>query len=317
MLLASVTIGGGALVTGCATTPPWLRLPGQPLTTEQQIERIRMVATTLDQARINATTWKATPAQVTVLDWALDTIASQCEALRMEVPPRTSVSAAPLGSASPAGTPSPIPTASTTPVTSPIATLMSVLRQTGQHHHVDALADPEHPLVWASMAAWAFTTADLLEHNRGLVAPTQPLKMPRAVKPAEALNQALSACHQMHYALPVMLSVPQLNSSVRATIVQAHHRWTALRDTLIDAVRATGSEPVVAEPWYDITPPATVVEAERESGLMQLKALPHLGVGIAFGPVEYRGILADALTAETRSLPMLTTPIPRWPGLIS
>lgn len=290
----------GSTLPGCALVPagaPSLAPSpsGTPLPGQSALLTLR---TALESAI--AQPWP--DAHAALLTWALGVTADQCVAVSL-----------------PAPTPAVTPSAQRVeaPDAAATTTLVAALVAAREAFRTQALADTAaHPLLWASMTAWAGVTAAQIGAPDARVEPARGVFDPPQQTAAEAVQAALDAAGQAIHGIElaagtVGLSVPEV-ASARGRITA----WFGVRDALLAALGPTPTPtPSPAQPWYEVERPADPTEARALIARLEAAALPILGRSFAYGPTTLRAPLVDALVDAAADVPRWGGLAERWPGL--
>lgn len=263
---------------------------------DEQAARLRSLQATLQASRASVSAWKGTPAQASALDWAIGVAAEQRGALGVVAGP------------SPTPAAGPVPAASVKKQLDADAAYYRGLASGGQQ--------PSAAL-WAAMAAWcqiagaAVTAGNVRVQALGQGRAT----LPASAAPQDAGNDALAACHQVVYGLPIAISVGGWSKPDLEAVGVRLNAWANLRDALVDAITSLPGTPIAPQPYYQLKAPASAAAARGVVGGLQAAALPHLAVALDSGPASVRPTLAATVGQIAYDLTRWGTPVPRWPGL--
>ncbi|MFV0453067.1 MAG: DUF4439 domain-containing protein [Propioniciclava sp.] len=249
----------------------------------------------LDVAR--ATAWPT--AQTELIGWAGSVVRDQATEVSLPAPP-------PLPPAS---------EASTSPDEAAVAGLTSALRDAGDAFTAQA-ADPSsaRPLIWASMAAWAATTADQVDDPQAPREPARSVLTPAPQDAHSAVTTSLSTADQAVYGLGVIGGSPGLTEADRAALRRRITAWMSVRDALRDAAGPSPA-PTPGAPCYDIARPVDREAARQAAAALEGAALPILGRSVAYCSADTAAVLANALSGAARSVARWGGLVERWPGL--
>lgn len=320
-LLGTATLGAGwLLLPGCALIPPGAEpslvppptsglLPGQ--------QALLMLHAGLDAAAATAS-----DPERPLLAWAQGVVAEQLTAVslgdRTSLAPGSSAGPGPAASSGPStssdaavgtGTPPSSPTAAPSV---PAADLLAKAATAFAEQAV--AADSAQPHIWASMAAWARSTAGQLPTPTAPREPARGVLDPPAQTPAEAVQSVLDAAAQVVWGIQTAAGTPGLTASELDAARARIHAWWALRDT-VEELATPAASPTAPAPWFDLDRPVDAVAARAELARLESAALPVLGRAIAFGPDAIRPALVDAVADAALAIPAWGGLLQRWPGL--
>ena len=294
-LLGAATVGvSGLALHGCALIPPGADAPIAPQPAADPLPGQRALAVL--RAGLDAAAATASDIERPLLAWAQGVVAEQFTAVSMGDP---------TASASPAPSP-------TSPAATPSADILG--KAAAAFAEQSIATDAAQPHIWASMAAWARSTAAQAPAPTALREPARGVLDPPAQTAAEAVQSVLDAVAQTVWGIQTAAGTPGLAASevdaARARITS----WWALRDA-IDALATPAASPTAPPPWFDLDRPADAVAARAELARLESAALPVLGRAIAFGPESIRPALVDAVADGALAIPAWGGLLQRWPGL--
>lgn len=300
MLSRRVLLAGAAAAAfgGCGLPPPG-RGPtpasppsGPALPGQQALIALRAALDAASRATL-------TPAQAALVSWSIDVNDDQRRAVSL------SASMASASAREPAPSPADAP-----------MLLASALGGAAAAFGTQAL-DPRtaRPVVWASMAAWATSTAAQLPAAAAAREPARGVRFPAPQDPADAAQAALDAAAATLYGLQVAAGVPGLSATDAEAIASRLGAWASLRDEVAASIRSASATPTPAPPWFQAPRPPDAVAARAMVARLQAAALPVLGRTVAHGPVALRPTLVTALGEVATDVPRWGGLVERWPGL--
>lgn len=301
-LLGAAAVGAaGLLLPGCALTPPGSEPSIAPPPSADLLPGQQAL---LDlQHGLDAVAAAASDVERPLLAWAQGVVAEQLAAVSLG--DRTP-------SASPPPSPTPPPGSASVP---PPTQAGDLLRKAATAFAGQAVAaDVAQPHIWASMAAWARSTAAQLPSPGALREPARGVLDPPAQTPAEAVQSVLDTVAEVVWGIQTAAGTPGLTASELDAARARINAWWSLRDA-VEELAAPMASPTAPPPWFDLDRPADVVAARAELARLEAAALPALGRAIAFGPESIRPALVDAVAGAALAIPAWGGLLQRWPGL--
>ncbi len=289
-------LGGvlAAALSGCSLLPPTTPSPASSPTRVLLPGQVAAIALRAALDAAAATSLDA--AHASVLAWALSV--SDDHLMAVSLPPAT---------ARPTASPS-----ATTSSPSP----WEALRTAASAFGVQARsATTAHPLVWASMSAWAGTLAEHWADASFSLEPARALVAPAPQSPQEAVQAALDAASEAVFGLDTAAGASGLTPEETAALRSQRAAWLTLRDSLSEDAASASPRPTAGSPWYGVERVADPADARALVARLEGAALPVLGRALAHGPASAQQFLASQIEASTRAVVRWGGLMQRWPGL--
>ncbi|MFV0405277.1 MAG: DUF4439 domain-containing protein [Propioniciclava sp.] len=300
LLQAGASSAVGLTLGGCARQPdrPNPAAPSRSLAPAGLLAgqaALQVLVAGLDAASTRA--WPS--AQAALIQWAGGVVRDQCLAVSLPLP-------------SPMPTPGASAPQSAPQAQGSLQALFSEAQTAFRSQALDSVS--ARPLVWAGMAAWAAVMGDQVADPAAPREPARTVLSPAPQSPSAAVQASLTAAEQAIYGLSLLGGTAGLPEPDREALSRRITFWRGIRDQL-RAMTPTATALTPAAPWFDLELPGDAPSTRAATAHLESATLPVLGRTLAYGPLDVRPIVADAMVATARSIPAWGAMVERWPGL--